>query len=40
MHRWGDKAGYDLMLNTTNINIKAIIPALAEYISKANKDEQ
>ena len=40
IHRWGDKAGYDLMLNTTNINIKAVIPALAEYISKANKDEQ
>ncbi len=36
-HPWGDKAGYDLMLNTTNINIKAIIPALAEYIKASVK---
>ncbi len=34
---WGDKAGYDLMLNTTNIDIKKIIPALAEYIKNSTK---
>jgi hypothetical protein len=36
---WGDKDGYNLMLNTSNTNIKAIIPALAEYI-KAYKKQQ
>lgn len=36
-HPWGDKAGYDLMLNTTNVSIKEIIPALAEYIRAAAK---
>ena len=35
VHPWGDKAGYDLMINTTNVNIKAIIPALAEYIKNS-----
>jgi cytidylate kinase len=34
---WGDKDGYDLMLNTSNTNIKAIIPALAEYIKAYKK---
>jgi cytidylate kinase len=29
---WGDKAGYDLMLNTSNANIKSLIPALAQFI--------
>ena len=37
VHPWGDKAGYDLMINTTNVNIKAIIPALAEYIKNSTK---
>lgn len=37
IHPWGDKAGYDLMINTTNVNIKAIIPALAEYIKNSTK---
>ncbi len=32
---WGDKNGYELMLNTTNVNIKSIIPALAQYIKSA-----
>lgn len=36
-HPWGDKAGYDLMINTTNVDIKTIIPALAEYIKLAVK---
>ncbi len=36
-HPWGDKANYDLMLNTTNVNIKAIIPALSEYIKASTK---
>lgn len=33
---WGDRTGYDLMLNTTNVNIKSIIPALAEYVKCRN----
>ncbi len=37
IHRWGDRAGYDLMMNTTNIDIKSVIPALAEYIRNAMK---
>lgn len=37
IHRWGDRAGYDLMVNTTNITIKEVIPALAEYIKNAAK---
>lgn len=35
---WGDKAGYDLMLNTTNLEIKSIIPALAEYVKNSRKE--
>ncbi|MGN0818176.1 MAG: AAA family ATPase [Candidatus Coproplasma sp.] len=34
---WGDKAGYDLMINTTSVDIKSIIPALAEYIKASRK---
>ncbi len=34
---WGDKAGYELMLNTSNIDIKKIIPALALYIKNSVK---
>lgn len=29
---WGDKRNYNLCINTTNIEIKAIIPSLAKYI--------
>ena len=29
--RWGDKRGYDLCLNTTGLEIKSVIPALAEF---------
>lgn len=29
---WGDKRNYHLCINTTNVEIKAIIPPLAEYI--------
>lgn len=29
--RWGDKRGYDLCLNTTDLNIKSVIPALAHF---------
>jgi len=29
---WGDKAGYHLCVNTTGADIKALVPALAEYI--------
>lgn len=32
---WGDKDGYDLMLNTSNLDIKEIIPALAQLIKSA-----
>lgn len=28
---WGDKRGYDLCVNTTNIEIKSIVPAIAEF---------
>ena len=34
---WGDKAGYDLCVNTTGSSIKALVPAIAEYI-RANKN--
>ncbi len=30
-HPWGDKAGYDLCINTSDVSIKEIIPALAEF---------
>ena len=30
---WGDKAGYHLCVNTTGAEIKAMVPALAAYIS-------
>ena len=29
---WGDKENYNLCINTSNIEIKTIIPSLAEYI--------
>lgn len=31
---WGDKNNYHLCINTSGIEIKAIIPALAEYVKK------
>lgn len=30
-YAWGDKSGYDLCVNTTGIEIKTIVPAVAEY---------
>ena len=30
-YKWGDKEGYDLCVNTTGLEIKKVIPALAEY---------
>jgi cytidylate kinase len=33
---WGDKVGYDIMLNTSNANIKSIIPSLAQVIKTFN----
>lgn len=32
--RWGDKSGYDLCLNTTNINIKEFTLIIAEYAKR------
>ena len=29
---WGDKANYDLCINTTHTEIKKIIPALGEFL--------
>ncbi|MGN0805402.1 MAG: AAA family ATPase [Candidatus Coproplasma sp.] len=31
-HPWGEKEGYDLLLNTSGIEIKDIIPSLAEMV--------
>ncbi|MGN1060091.1 MAG: AAA family ATPase [Candidatus Coproplasma sp.] len=31
-HPWGDKESYDLMLNTSDVDVKSIIPALAEMV--------
>ncbi|MCI8620686.1 MAG: cytidylate kinase-like family protein [Clostridia bacterium] len=31
---WGDKRNYDLCINTSNLEIKKIIPALAEFIGE------
>ena len=31
---WGDRRGYELCINTTNVEIKEIIPALAEYAGR------
>lgn len=33
--RWGDKAGYDLCINSTNIDIQKAVPAIADYIKLA-----
>ena len=30
-YRWGDKESYDLCINTTGLEIKKVIPALADY---------
>ncbi len=30
---WGDKRGYDLCVNTTNVNIKEMVPVVAQYIN-------
>ena len=29
--RWGEKENYDLCVNTTNVEIKKVIPGLAMY---------
>lgn len=31
---WGDKSNYDICINTSKIEIKKIISALADYIKK------
>lgn len=36
---WGEKENYDLCINTSNIEIKEIIPALAEYIQNYFRKE-
>lgn len=33
--RWGEKIGYDLCINTTNIDIDKVVPAVALYIKVA-----
>lgn len=38
--KWGDKSGYDLCVNTTNINIKEITPLIAEYAKKWFENKQ
>jgi cytidylate kinase len=30
-HKWGDKHGYHLCVNTTGIEIKSVVPQIAEY---------
>lgn len=35
---WGDKLGYDLMLNTSGIEIKQIIPSLASFAKGFHAD--
>lgn len=35
--RWGNKEGYHMCLNTTGVEIKVLIPALAEYIRSWEK---
>ncbi len=37
---WGDKRGYDLCVNTTNINIKEITPFIADYARQWFKNKQ
>lgn len=32
-YSWGDKDAYDLMINTTNADIKKIIPSLADFVT-------
>ena len=34
---WGAKEGYDIMLNTSNTDIKSVIPALSELVLQYNK---
>lgn len=36
---WGDKRGYDLCVNTTNVNIKEITPLIAEYAKQWFKNK-
>lgn len=33
--RWGEKIGYDLCINTTNIDVEKVVPAVADYIKVA-----
>jgi cytidylate kinase len=30
-HKWGDKHGYHLCVNTTGVEIKSVVPQIAEY---------
>lgn len=34
---WGEKEGYDIMLNTSNADIKEIIPSLSELVKHFNQ---
>ena len=34
--KWSDKINYDLCINTTNINIKEIVPLIAKMFKKGN----
>lgn len=36
---WGDKNAYDIMLNTSGVEIKTIIPALVQMVKAIAKDE-
>ena len=33
-HRWGDAAGFELCINTSNKNIASLIPAICSYIEQ------
>ena len=34
--KWSDKINYDLCINTTNINVKEIVPLIAKMFKKEN----
>ncbi len=36
---WGEKENYDLCINTTNVEIKDIIPAITQYIQNYFREE-
>jgi hypothetical protein len=37
---WGNREGYDLCVNTSGVEVKEVVPCIAEYINRWYKDKE